>query len=253
MNRFDSIVKSIRRNGFLKTLTILFQIGMLKLGLRSCMRFQGRKYYLRKSSSDLPVFRQIFMDGDYDIHVGFTPKVIVDLGANIGLASLYFHERFPDARIIALEPDKGNFKQFITNVSHYVNIKPLNLAIWSESKSLHLVQNKNFGEWGMQVSSNKVENSNEMVDAISIPKLMELEGVTGIDILKIDIEGAEYELFKDASWLVNVRVIIIELHDAMVPSSSNTFLAEVSKLERFDFGAKGENIIVYNRSFQTHV
>lgn len=62
--------------------------------------------YLRNKSSDKDVFGMILNDLDYQCDVDFEPEVIVDCGGNIGLATVYFKNRFPNAKIIAIEPEK---------------------------------------------------------------------------------------------------------------------------------------------------
>src|SRR5262245_33873931 len=64
-------------------------------------------FYLRVPSSDVPTFEQIFIRQDYDFDVKRPPKTIVDAGTNIGLASLYFSNKFPNTNIIAIEPEES--------------------------------------------------------------------------------------------------------------------------------------------------
>src|SRR6478735_3004416 len=70
----------------------------------------GQKIYLRPRHTDYAILNQIFVDKQYlPNHSLSNVKVILDAGANIGLSALYFHQRFPDARIICLEPEEQNF------------------------------------------------------------------------------------------------------------------------------------------------
>ena len=250
MYRFKSILNSVLRNGIFSTCSILIQILFVKVGLKENIQLGANKYFLRKKNSDIPVFKQIFMDGEYDIHINFEPKIIIDLGANIGLATAFFNNRFPKSRIIALEPDKNNFNQLLKNISSD-KIKALNLAIWSKNEDLQLIKNKKHNDWGIQVKSISDVNYQSSVKGITMEELISLEKIKSIDILKIDIEGAEEELFKgDIHWLEIVKVLIIELHDSFIPASSNNFFVAISKLKKFDFYMHGENIIIKNRSFE---
>lgn len=84
------------------------------------------------------------------------------------------------------------------------------------------------------------------VKAVSIKDIMEQYSFDRIDILKIDIEGAEIELFKNNydDWLPSVRVLIIELHDRMRKGCSKTFFDALSKYN-FSTEIKGENLFVF--------
>jgi FkbM family methyltransferase len=190
---------------------------LMRHGLFKSPRFQVRPtrlaapIVLRSApSSDAQVFDQIFIEREYQsIEQISTPRLILDLGANIGLSSLYFAREFPQAEIIAVEPDPGNFAMLQKNVAAYPRITPLLGAIWHSSRQLQLAPGtyKDRKEWATQV----VEGSDGGVQAFDIPSLV---GDRVIDLLKIDIERSEIELFsKNTGWLRQVRNLCIELHD----------------------------------------
>src|ERR1051326_8504661 len=110
-SRADSIRGYYRRKGFWKTMHLLLGICLLKYGLTKKINFANTVLYLRTGTSDLPVFRQIFIDEEYNFQIPFQPSVIFDLGANVGFASIYFANKFPNARIIAVEPEISNYRQ----------------------------------------------------------------------------------------------------------------------------------------------
>ena len=97
------------------------------LGRSTYLRFKGdtieRVYipqyrhpiYLRRYTSDYSTFKQIYVKKDYDISIDFEPKIIIDAGANVGLASVYFANRFPNAIIYAIEPEQSNFEALVQN------------------------------------------------------------------------------------------------------------------------------------------
>lgn len=244
MNRFSSIYRSIQRNGWLATAAILFQFLLIRFGFKNTVNFSGYNYHLRKGTSDMPVFRQIFMDGEYDFPFNIEPRIILDLGANIGLAAAYFAVRYPAARIIALEPSSGNYQQLLRNTAHHPNVKAYNLAIWSDTKNLEIVESQMGGEWAIQVKTQSRTSTSQVIRGITIPELAKLEVFTTIDLLKIDIEGAEEELFKDPDWFRQVNYTAIELHDSYFPGSSNNFFRALNYLEKFNFHTNGENIII---------
>ena len=74
--------------------------------------------YCRPGTSDLEVFRQVFMERQYAcLGAAPSPRLIVDCGANVGYSSAYFLSRFPDAKLIAVEPDSGNFQMLQRNLA----------------------------------------------------------------------------------------------------------------------------------------
>jgi len=174
--------------------------------------------FLRAQTSDVIVFNQIFIDGELDFEVPNLPSSIVDAGANIGLASVYFASRFPNARIIALEVEKSNFELLTRNTSLYPNITCLQKALWSGQKQLSIV-NPTDEPWTFRVSEAVSENAALSVMSIGVTDMMQEFDHQQIDLLKIDIEGAEREIFQNGMdhWIDRVGMIAVELHDRIVP------------------------------------
>lgn len=152
-------------------------------------------------------------------------KEIIDLGANIGLSVLFFAERYPDAHITAVEPEKKNFELMAQNLHGYKDRVTLMLgAIWPYDGEVQLVDHDEregyLGAWGERTQST-ISNPSKAVKAYSLPSIMAYVNIDQIDILKIDIEGAEYDLFNDRyeSWIDKVKLLIIETHDRFRPNS----------------------------------
>ena len=175
-------------------------------------------FYLRIPSTDVPTYKQVFVNQEYDFLVQTPPKTIVDAGANIGLASIYFANRYPEAKIISIEPEKGNFMLLKKNVKPYSNIYPVNAALWSKNEEINLVD-PGWGNWafrteGKDSSEHLLGNISHTIRAITIDRIIDDFELDKIDILKIDIEGAEKEVFDDtSSWIRKVDAIIVELHE----------------------------------------
>src|SRR5258708_5068257 len=81
--------------------------------------------YLRLKTSDLNAYDKVFLKHDYQFPVSGTPEVIVDAGANIGFASIYFARQYPNAKIIAIEAERSNFELLERNVRPFKNIIPV--------------------------------------------------------------------------------------------------------------------------------
>ncbi|AQT46274.1 Methyltransferase FkbM [Bartonella choladocola] len=212
------------------------------------MEFEGADLSLRIDDSDIRVFKQIFVDNEYDsLNLPETAKTIIDLGANIGLSVFFFIKKFPDARIVAVEPDAVNFSIMEKNLEKFSkSVSLLQAAIWPTDGEVSLVEedddHASLGAWGYRTEASK-DNSALSVKAISIPTIMKQYDMDFIDILKVDIEGAEYELFEKnyEDWIDKVGLVIIETHDRFKPNSEAVVRKALKG--RFDeLPMKGENL-----------
>lgn len=200
-------------------------------------------FIIRGASSDRKVVTQVFYQRDYEISLPFEPSIIVDCGSNIGLASIYFKNRYPKSKIIAIEPEQENFELLELNLAPYQNIFLENKGVWSENCHLEVLQGPDREAWSFFVRPTP-HQTDATIDAVGIDDIMNKYGLETIDLLKIDIEGAEFELFEKnyEKWIPRVRVIIIELHDRFRPLSSKPFLKVLSQYD-FNIYFQGENII----------
>ena len=168
---------------------------------------------LRVRTSDVRVYYGTLLRGEYDFNLPSRPKTIVDVGANVGMASLFFTHKYPEAQIIAIEAEASNFAILSKNVKPYPNIFPVHAALWNRDGYIS-VSARNpakcpFAKWGFVTH----EGGGPQVRAITIPTLMAEMNISWIDLLKVDIEGAEREVFEDCDWMTSVGALAIELHD----------------------------------------
>jgi FkbM family methyltransferase len=94
---------------------------------------------LRLPSTDIDAYEQIFVEKQYEFSPGKPPAVIVDAGANIGLASIFFAQRFPSAKIYAIECESSNFAALEANVAPFPNVIPIHAALWDHDGSISVV------------------------------------------------------------------------------------------------------------------
>lgn len=158
--------------------------------------------------------REIFLSGCYE--AGRLPErpVILDVGANIGIASLYFHLRYPTASITAVEADPDVFQLLAGNIRATMasRVTAVHGAAGEESGELLLYRWP--GKPGRLTSS--LERDRGGAEGLVVPALR-LSSMVGdrVDLLKIDIEGAEHQVLRElaaAGALARVRQIIFELH-----------------------------------------
>ncbi|MGZ4881650.1 MAG: FkbM family methyltransferase [Halobacteriota archaeon] len=190
--------------------------------------------HLRLRTTDVSLFEEIIVNSEYYFKPSKPPRIIIDAGANIGLTSVFYANKFPRARIIAIEPEEANFEMLKKNAAYYSNILPIQGALWREEAMLNL-SNPGTGSWGYQTRGQQESDTVEgHTPGMTVNKLMEQYGIDYIDLLKIDIEGSEKEVFETSScWIDKVGAIIVELHDHFkrgcsrsVYTATNTFELE---------------------------
>jgi FkbM family methyltransferase len=135
---------------------------------------------------------------------------IVDCGANTGITALYFATKYKHARIISIEPDPDNFNVLKQNVAGHDRIEPIWAAVVGRAGPVHLTQNR--PAYGNAVQCGDLPGPTIEVPGHTISALCEAHGIQSIDLLKIDIEGAEKEVFLAPVFLPAVGVVAIELH-----------------------------------------
>ncbi|RZK12980.1 MAG: FkbM family methyltransferase [Flavobacterium sp.] len=210
----------LRYNGWLKKEEKEFYTTDFFFATNDISRITLRK----KPSSDFLVFDQVFVLKEYQHIVNLmlktidpsAPLKIIDAGANIGLASLYFMRVFKKATICLVEPDPANFDFLKKNIEqNKINSILINGGVWSHDTYLQI--NRDFrdgNDWSVNVTESPVFTT---VKGYSIPTLMHEAGFQMIDLLKIDIEGAEKQLFNNektaGEFLSKTRFICIEIHD----------------------------------------
>jgi FkbM family methyltransferase len=174
-------------------------------GVRTPVRF-------RRNTIDLTIMRQVFTLKECIVPLDRAPRFIIDAGANVGYSSLLFANAYPDAKVMAIEPEASNLALLRENCREYQQIIPVDGALWPRSASLSIDVGAKYHDSFRVVEAS---GENAIVRAYSVPELMALGGSDRVDVLKLDIEGAEKDLFEaDVSpWISRVDVILVELHD----------------------------------------
>jgi FkbM family methyltransferase len=197
---------------------------------------------LRPRTSDLPMFSQTFIEQQYAFDLNKELLTIVDAGANIGTACCYFATRFPNARIFALEPDRSNYEMLCRNVAHLPQVMPMHAALWSKRGTLQLVSSGRHKSQ-IEVCESDSPNDKGAVDCVAMSDLLSDHALQFIDLLKVDIEGAEKIIFETAgSWIARVGTICVELHETIAPGSTRAFYRATAGFAREL--RSGENIVV---------
>jgi|SRR5690606_20033578 len=202
----------------------------------------------KEEKSDLEVFKQVFIEKQYDLNHYKKPKTIIDAGANIGLFSVLVKNRFPDSKLISIEPDPENFEMVQKNLKGYENTQLLNKGLWSKDVKLRILD-ETAAKWGIRVVE---DQENGKIDAICIDSIMQEFGLESIDLLKMDVEGSEKEIFSNnyENWLPKVKILVIELHDFMLKDTSRVFFETLHKSwPHYHLFVSGENLVIENLTF----
>jgi FkbM family methyltransferase len=200
----------------------------------------GVRVFIRPGSADQTVVDEVFGSNEYAVDLA-DPRLIVDAGAHIGLATVYFARRFPGARIISLEPESSNFALLVRNAGPYQNVVPLKVGLWSHSTRLGIL-NPLAQTWSFRVAETTGAN---VCTAIGVSELLsEYSNGHPIDLLKIDIEGSEVEVLSSSKqWIGRVRCLVIELHDRFRAGCSEA-LAKAIEGEGFERTMSGESVVL---------
>lgn len=208
----------INHNGFLKEETSHYFTSFYP-------KWKAKIRTRKRPSSDLDVFEQIFKYEEYLAVVEsyktnfFTENSfrLLDAGSNIGLTSLYFSRFFDNTSFICIEPDESNFRtlSFNLDTNSVSNGHKLKAGVWSKNTNLKLINDfRGQNDWTYRVEETAEETG---LQAFSIPYLVQKMQWDFIDVLKMDIEGSEKEVFmnpnSDISFLTITKCIAIEIHD----------------------------------------
>jgi FkbM family methyltransferase len=195
-----------------------------------------RTVFIRPGTTDQDVYQGIFILGEYGTLQG-NPRTIIDAGAHIGLASVYLATRFPDAEIVVIEPNDGNFAVLERNLGGRSNVRLHRGGLWSHKTTLE-IENPADSGWEFRL------RDGHGVEAFTVDELAARYSFNRIDLLKIDIEGAEVEVLSTAAaWISRVNTLAIELHDRFRPGC-RAALDTAIRGQGFTEHSSGENIVL---------
>jgi FkbM family methyltransferase len=166
----------------------------------------------RTFGADRWVLREVFGRQHYEFTLQDSPQLIVDGGANVGYASIYFANKYPNAQIIAVEPDPENCALFRKNCAAYPNIELIQGALWTSSTDL-VIENPTTESWAFRVVE-VPSPTNRSFKGVTVADILARSGKQHVDLLKLDIEGSEEQLFSSnyADWIGRVKNLMVEVH-----------------------------------------
>ncbi|HJS66830.1 MAG TPA: FkbM family methyltransferase [Nitrospiraceae bacterium] len=239
----STLVRYIRRLGIRKGIEVYYSAKYGRGERTFAIPGLQSPIVLRAGTSDRPTFSKIFIDQEYAIDLNITPRLIIDGGANVGYAAIFFAHRYPHASIVAVEPEPQNFRLLERNTAAYSNVHRLNKGLWPRDTYLAI---ENLAAAPDAFRVRETDQPANAIAATTIDTILREAGTDRIDVLKLDVEGAEKELFSDPGsehWLRRTDVLIIELHDRFKPGCSHAFEQAVSK-HPFRRIQVGENLML---------
>lgn len=170
----------------------------------------GFTVHYKRPYEVLHTFEEIFVTEIYKFKSKNAAPVIIDCGSNIGISLLYFKSLFPEAKILAFEPDSENFKLLKKNIEQnsLKNIFLFQKAVWINDNGVVFEEK---GSEGSRVADQMESQRGTRVETVRFSTLLQNED--SIDFLKMDIEGAEYKVILDCEpYLSNIEFMFIEYH-----------------------------------------
>lgn len=175
--------------------------------------FHDKKLYIHDIASFELGNQEIFKQEIYKFNSHRVNPFIIDCGANLGMSVIYFKELYPEASLIAFEPDGNIFSFLQKNIKSfgYEDVELINAAVWESEGWVPFLAE---GGAGGRIDNNESNKSLGLVRTVRLKDLIEKQKV---DFLKIDIEGAEYKVIKDCKdVLANIDFLFVEYHSMAV-------------------------------------
>lgn len=222
-----------------------------RIDLNSGLYSRPVSFYVRRKSTDIIIFKEILFQREYRYLTELQRKLnldvryIIDAGANIGTATIYMRSVFPEARIVSIEPEADNFEMLEKNirVNGLDGVTAFKGGLWNKETRLEV--RSGFRDKERELSffvteageSGAADNS---ISGITVEGIMAKWSFPRVDILKIDIEGAERYLFSSLEdcrrILAHVRILAIEVHEEVVDKWALVGFLEQLGYKQITFG-----------------
>jgi len=206
----------------------------LRLGLHSASPVPGVEVQFCNFSEYFVLYREIFVRQAYGMGLSSPRPVILDCGANIGLATIYFKRRFPLARVIAFEPNPDSFNRLAANIKRndLEGIELRNEALGGSNSTGYLVLPRGTSESHAASIALSESNGSPSVPVQCILLSSVVENLERVDLVKLDIEGPEYEVLTDlerSGLLSRVGAFIIEYHERLASGPIESALSLLAR------------------------
>jgi FkbM family methyltransferase len=218
----------------------------------SVMDVDGITVHFRDNTPDLKVIRATLVRQELASLKELVPDpkfdFIIDAGGYIGTAAIALARMFPRSRVITVEPSLENFALLEKNIAPFGNIVAVNAALVGVGRQVNLYDRRT-GEWGFTILQHPRDQQDvseiQSVQGVTISDLLARFDSAGIDVLKLDIEGGEREVFEHSDpWIDKVGVVVAELHDRIQEGCKRVFYSKTTAMR--DVYCQGEKVIRVN-------
>jgi FkbM family methyltransferase len=204
-------IKILKR--LVRSRNLTFALGLGAPGSRQTLCWKRHRITYRSKSSDPKHIERLLLLGrrcEYNLPRSIAPKYILDAGSQIGLATLFFSEYFPDSRIVCCEPSRDNLELLKLNTAHLPNVTILHCALGKRTAAGNILQ----PVAGDHANVKVIESDSGSVPIYDYKRLLKLSGVPSFDLIKVDIEGSEYAFISsmDDHELAQCKWIVGEVH-----------------------------------------
>lgn len=231
-----------RLYGLRNALKMVVRVG--STNFKRTLRLPGGLRFSFRGKKDFGVLSHFFKEGYYlEDTPGHRIRRILDCGANIGDETARFFCHHPGAEILAVEAEAGNFSVLKENFGTSPQVKLVHGGVWSADCYLRVIPPTDANPEAFRVE--ETDEAHSDVKAYSIPTLMGMMAWDEIDVLKLDVEGAEYELFtrNSARWLDRVKAFIFEVPDVDRPGTTQEIYRRLASSSYSTFVC-GENLVL---------
>ena len=233
-------VKYFRKLGFANACRFIVFLIIKKQAFAVFVPLLQQHVIVRPKTSDVATFEKIFILEEYEFPYATSVKFIIDAGANVGYAALFFAHQYPEASIVCIEPEMSNIEILKQNIQQHKQIEVFDNALWHTTACLQ-IDNPSGQKYAFRVS--QVQKSD--IKSITVQQVLRHKQWSQIDIFKIDIEGAEKQVFStNTDWIQHTHAFVIELHEQMVPGCEYSFYSALDKYGSYQHFKQGENTII---------
>jgi FkbM family methyltransferase len=203
-------------------------------GVPGFIHLLGHSFAFHNARSFYDIYQEIVVNKIYEFKALTNTPYIIDCGANMGLSSLFFANNYPDSTIVAFEPDEQIFEVLLKNVIAYKlqNITAIKKAVWDSETTLEF-----YADNGLAGSVENVcrKQKPALVETVRLKNYLDRK----VDLLKMDIEGAEYGVLMDCKdELKKVENIFIEYHSYIRKEQQLGDILELIKRAGFRYHIK---------------
>jgi FkbM family methyltransferase len=191
-----------------------------RLGVWLRIQYGGRTFrFFVARQSDLYVLQEVLGEREYDYPELPDPDTVLDLGSHIGASLLHFRARYPNARIIGIEPSPETFKRLVKNAPG-LDVEIHQLAVVTRDGPVPF-----YPEWDASISSTRPPRGGidpVIVEGLTLASLRRRLGLRSVDLLKVDIEAGEAAVIAAAG---DVRAIVGEFHESDDAAARREFIS----------------------------